>query len=56
MKVRISFTVDIDVDAWMMNYGVESGDVRKDVQVYVENGTRDHLGSLGLLSVPGDQD
>lgn len=52
MKVRVSFTVDIDVDEWMANYGIERDDVRADVQTYVQNGVIEHLRGLGLL---GDQ-
>lgn len=50
MKVRVkSFTVDINVDAWMTNYGVDRSEVRADVQTYIENGIRDHLAALGLI-------
>lgn len=49
MKVKISFTIDVDVDAWMLDYSVERAEVREDVKVYVENGTLDHLRGLGML-------
>jgi len=32
MKVRISFTVDVDAEAWMGEYGVGRDEVRSDVQ------------------------
>lgn len=34
MKVRVSFTVDIDPSAWTDIYGVSDSDVRADVQGY----------------------
>jgi hypothetical protein len=49
VKVRVVLDLDIDPDAWMLEYGVERAEVRKDVQEYVANGTRDHLSSLGVL-------
>jgi hypothetical protein len=49
MKVRVSFTVEVDPEAWMANYGVERDQVRDDVRVYVENGMRDQLESVGVL-------
>lgn len=50
MKVHVSFTVDIDPDAWQRDFGVTSpSEVRQDVRIYVENGARDHLRELGLL-------
>jgi hypothetical protein len=52
MKVRVVFTLDIDPEAWTLNYGVEGAkEIREDVQNYVLNGTRDHLNDLGLLKV-----
>ena len=35
MKVKISFTVDINEEAWATEYGIDLADVRKDVQSYV---------------------
>ena len=48
MKVRIEFTVDIDPEVWMLNYGVDAKEVRDDVKVHVINGAQDHLRDLGL--------
>ena len=48
MKVRVSFTVDIDPDVWELEYGVAREDVREDVKAHVENGAKDHLRDLGL--------
>lgn len=52
MKVRVSFVVDIDPDAWVQSYGVDRTEVREDVKRYVENGARDHLSDLGMLVEP----
>lgn len=55
MKVRVTFTVDIDLDAWEENYGVSASDkaaLRQDVQTYVRNGALDQLALVGVL-VPG---
>ena len=49
MKVKVSFTLDLDSEAWQRDYGVAKENVRADVQTYVENGTKDHLRELGLL-------
>lgn len=55
MNVRVkAFTLDINVEAWMANYGVDKSEVRADVQTYVENGIRDHLAALGLLIETGE--
>jgi hypothetical protein len=52
MKVRVSFTVDIDPEAWDANYGTgrEAKAIRADVQTYIENGVKDQLRELGLLT------
>ena len=55
MKVRISLTVDIDPDAWTMNYGVEGAEaIRKDVREYVTHGVYDGLSVTGVLTTPPD--
>jgi hypothetical protein len=40
MRVRISFTVEIDPDAWASEYGIDREDVRRDVHTYVEGSVR----------------
>lgn len=35
MKVKIEMTVEVDVERWANEYGVESRDVREDVKSYV---------------------
>jgi hypothetical protein len=49
MKVRISFTLDVDDEAWAVEYGIDKSEVRKDVQTYVEYGVQADLDSRDLL-------
>jgi len=50
MKVRVTMTLDIDKDAWTLNYGVESTKaIREDIDTYVTNLVREQLNELGLL-------
>lgn len=37
MKIKITTTIDIDPEAWMMDYGVAREEVRADVQTWAEN-------------------
>ena len=37
MLVKIELTVNIDVESWILNYGVEPKEVRHDVKGYCEN-------------------
>lgn len=51
MKVKIEITVDIDVDAWTLNYGIEGAKkIREDVKESVEQGVTEHLRELGMLN------
>jgi len=52
MKVRISFTVDIDPQAWADEYGTErdGAPTHGDVQRHVESMVTAQLDSLGLLA------
>jgi len=47
MRVRVSFTVDIDTDAW-----AEAAEVRRDVQDYVRVQAIDHLDMIEMLTTP----
>lgn len=49
MKVRVEFTVDIDPEAWEMNYGVPRSEQREDIRNYCEQGMRDQLREVGVL-------
>lgn len=42
MKVRVSFTINIDEQAWMSAYGIPKEDVRKDVQEYAYHLIQQH--------------
>jgi hypothetical protein len=48
MKVRISFTVDIDPDAWLLEYGDSGIGVRADVQTYVAQSVLADFADRGL--------
>lgn len=50
MKVRIAFTVDIDPDAWALEYGVPLAEVRSDVQDYVRYGVIGDFQARELLA------
>lgn len=54
MKVRISFTVDVDPDAWVEEYGWSSeaalSDIRADVQEHARDSILGQFDSLGLLA------
>ena len=48
MKVRIATTVDIDPEAWALEYGCEIADVRWDAQNHLENTVHQHVADLGV--------
>lgn len=52
MKVKIEFTLDVDVEAWDANYftGTVPADVREDVRTYVFHGVMEQLRELGVLA------
>lgn len=50
MKIRVSFAVDVDPDAWIQEYGTARTDIRRDVQRHLEQDARAQLDSLGLLA------
>ncbi|MGW6754517.1 hypothetical protein [Streptomyces sp. NPDC055006] len=37
MKVRLTYTVDVNPEKWMDSYGVAKDDVREDVRAYMRN-------------------
>lgn len=49
MKVRISFTVDVDPESWALNYGI-SGDaaIRADAKEKARHDLTEHWGPSGL--------
>tara|TARA_A100000172_G_scaffold80712_1_gene71067 strand:+ start:3640 stop:3804 length:165 start_codon:yes stop_codon:yes gene_type:complete len=54
MKIKIEFTVDIDVDEWVLRYGTEHNEIRKDVKGKVREGVYEHFDSLGVLAERGE--
>lgn len=51
MKVRISFAVEVDPDAWAEEYDIDKGQVRDDVREYVKNMALQHLAQSLLKPV-----
>ncbi len=50
MKVRVTVTVDIDPDAWTLNYGVEGTEaIHKDVETYCAQALHTHLEQAGVM-------
>lgn len=49
MKVKIEFTVDIDQENWVLNYGCEPHQVRDDVKSYCQYGVVGQLENVGVL-------
>lgn len=49
MKVRISFTVDIDADMWAEAYGLEKREVRPDVQTWAKAQVMETLSDNELI-------
>jgi len=53
MKIKIEFTVDVDPEAWELNYGTGRNEIRNDVKGYVENIVLDQLDVVGVLAEGG---
>lgn len=52
MKVKIEMTIDVNVENWKLDFGMEtSAEVREDVRLYVRTQVDDHLHSLNYGSV-----
>ncbi|WP_187298373.1 hypothetical protein [Rhodococcus sp. BS-15] len=55
MRVKIEYTIDIDIDAWAAEYNngayMSPAEVRADVKVHCEQMARSQLGSLGLDTI-----
>ena len=49
MKVKVSFTVDIDPEAWALNYGIKNAEIREDVKRFAEDAVLDQFQACGLL-------
>lgn len=50
MRVKVSFTIDINADGWAEEYGLERKDVRADVVTHVTNMATGAVAQLGLLT------
>lgn len=52
LKVKIEFTVEIDMAAWVMNYGTPNSPVvvRADVREYARNEVIEQLRHVGVLA------
>tara|TARA_Y100000361_G_scaffold31462_1_gene26330 strand:+ start:293 stop:529 length:237 start_codon:yes stop_codon:yes gene_type:complete len=54
MKIKIEFTVDVDPEAWELNYGTGRNEIRNDVKGYVENIVFGQLDVVGVLAEGGE--
>lgn len=53
IKVRVAVTVEIDPEAWGIEYGMEgatAAEIRADVKRYAEDMVSQQLASLGMLA------
>ncbi len=52
VRVRVSFTVEVDPDDWALNYGTspDPSEVRADVSRYLEYAARGQLAAVGVLA------
>ena len=54
MENKIEFTVDVDPEAWELNYGTGRNEIRNDVKGYVENIVFGQLDVVGVLAEGGE--
>ncbi len=54
MKIKIDFTVDVDPDAWELNYGTPRSEIRDNVKDYVLNIVLGQLDVVGVLAEGGE--
>jgi len=50
MKIKIEFTVDVDPEAWELNYGTSRNEIRDNVKDYVLNIVLHQLDVVGVLA------
>jgi hypothetical protein len=49
LKVRIPVAVEIDIDAWVEEYGAGSvAEIRSDIKTHIQNMVRSQLDALGV--------
>ena len=47
MKIKVSFTIDIDPESWAENYGISRHNVREDVQRFYMQYAKEHARFTG---------
>ena len=52
MKIRVSFSIEINPDVWATTYGVVASEVRNDVQGTYEAQAKEHAANIGALLEP----
>ena len=52
MKTKIEFNVDIDVDAWVLNFGMDKSEVRDDVKEHARQMFIEYLVDQQLGGAP----
>jgi hypothetical protein len=53
VKVRFEITLDVDAEAWTLNYGIEGArEIRQDVVVHAANTLLAQFENQGLLTKP----
>lgn len=50
MKIKLSFIVDINPEAWQLNYGTPPKAIREDVKHYCELTIIEQLRQVGVLN------
>jgi hypothetical protein len=48
MKIKVTFTVEVDPAAWSEEYGVDPDEVRHDVQEFFANAAHAHIEQLDM--------
>jgi len=50
MRIKIVSYVDVDVDSYCLEYGIDKKDIRKDIKSTYEHQPQQHIEQLGLES------
>jgi hypothetical protein len=50
IKVRVSVTLTVDVEAWKLSYGVDPSEMRADVQAWAEDALHGSLQASGCAA------
>ena len=50
MRIAVPVTLDVDVDAYALEYSIDKSDVREDVKRYAQTVVEEHFANLGVLS------